>query len=686
MIRKPKNIFLHFLNKDTQDIFGINAKRVEYYNTYVLKKGLNASVLLCDTETFCIIPLGFWFESQLTRSLLVENKDFIENGNVRFSLREDSIEEFIDKKRETYHPFKQLEEVYLGFYDELILKQLLNLHPILMNRLTAIGKYCSLKWKAAHIQLIASNQGELFPIYSCIEDLSDKLKLANFINEVADKTKEPFVWGKIVEKTFLINFRDKTFLNKLRVFFEKNYNYAYLEEYKATNLNNFYLLDKGIDFGIELFSNTIANYKWFETYLRYINLERLLLEPSWKIIEIKNTLSWAIIYQIYLNICNDQDFLLGKQTFEYTCKNHIQKELIDESKKLNSLLHLEKKGVFVMTNLQSLNTEATKENRTDVLIIVATNDEEKAIINNSEWRKEKTETGYEYYTRIEGLKYALVRSISMGIGSTSNTLQFYVDYLKPRFIGMVGFSAGKKGAVNLGDVIVPFKIYEYGVGKQLAETDFLPELNSFQLDPLWKQKAERFENKWQDSIGIAKPITYEEQKFILLKQLIENEYTYDINDLLKNENLPNINIIIKEEIKHKRLIMQGSRITATLKGKEKYNNAYYLDYKGVYNKPQTSVIVGVLATGNSVQQWSNIFKSLEKKYDRKTCALDMEGYAIADVASFNHIPYIVAKGIGDYANDNKAFDNQYIEYAVYSSYRFLVHFFDSLTGEELLNR
>ena len=168
--------------------------------------------------------------------------------------------------------------------------------------------------------------------------------------------------------------------------------------------------------------------------------------------------------------------------------------------------------------------------------------------------------------------------------------------------------------------------------------------------------------------------------------MINHDFTSNISSLLQNKNLPDINVLIREEIKLENLIMQGNSITATPKGKEEFTSEYYLDFKGKYSKSQAKVKVGVLATGNCVQQWSEIFNKLEEKYDRKTCALDMEGYAVADVATFNHIPYIVAKGIGDFANDNKAFDNKYIEYAVYSSYRFIVSFFRSLEGKELLNR
>lgn len=96
--------------------------------------------------------------------------------------------------------------------------------------------------------------------------------------------------------------------------------------------------------------------------------------------------------------------------------------------------------------------------------------------------------------------------------------------------------------------------------------------------------------------------------------------------------------------------------------------------------------MGALATGNKVQQWGKIFDKLTKQFDRKTYAIDMEGYAVSQVAVFQHIPCVIAKGVGDFASENKSFDNRYVSYAVYSAYRFLVSFFNDLKNQELLGQ
>jgi len=100
------------------------------------------------------------------------------------------------------------------------------------------------------------------------------------------------------------------------------------------------------------------------------------------------------------------------------------------------------------------------------------------------------------------------------------------------------------------------------------------------------------------------------------------------------------------------------------------------------NLPSTKV--GVLATGDDVQEWSGVFDELARNYDRKTIALDMEAHAIGAISAFNNIPFIIAKGVGDFAKNGKKFDNRYIEYACKMSCNFIISFFESLDEVELI--
>lgn len=54
------------------------------------------------------------------------------------------------------------------------------------------------------------------------------------------------------------------------------------------------------------------------------------------------------------------------------------------------------------------------------------------------------------------------------------------------------------------------------------------------------------------------------------------------------------------------------------------------------------------------------------------------------MSSFNGKQCLIAKGVGDYAQNNKAFDNRYIEYACHMACRFIIEFFNDLSEEELI--
>lgn len=45
-----------------------------------------------------------------------------------------------------------------------------------------------------------------------------------------------------------------------------------------------------------------------------------------------------------------------------------------------------------------------------------------------------------------------------------------------------------------------------------------------------------------------------------------------------------------------------------------------------------------------------------KEKDRNVCALEMEATAIAKISGYKEIPFLIAKGIGDYAGAKKKFE------------------------------
>jgi tetratricopeptide (TPR) repeat protein len=85
--------------------------------------------------------------------------------------------------------------------------------------------------------------------------------------------------------------------------------------------------------------------------------------------------------------------------------------------------------------------------------------------------------------------------------------------------------------------------------------------------------------------------------------------------------------------------------------------------------------VAPMATGNRVVEDYDLFPTIHE-YVRKTLGVDMEGSAVAAVAEIEGVEnYIVVKGVQDHADPDK--DDRYRDYAVETSYRFLVDFIGS---------
>lgn len=156
------NIFLHYLNKDTQEIFGIEDNQSSEVMVR-LKRGLNASILLC--EEYCFMPLGFYFECKNTRQLILQNLEFIESGLLRFCIREREIGEYVDKKQEQLRRFRNEISLYDSFFDAKYTKQLKEIMPIFLSRKTLIGEYCVNKWDQQHNIFIHERKGDMYNVY-----------------------------------------------------------------------------------------------------------------------------------------------------------------------------------------------------------------------------------------------------------------------------------------------------------------------------------------------------------------------------------------------------------------------------------------------------------------------------------------------------------------------------------------
>jgi nucleoside phosphorylase len=326
----------------------------------------------------------------------------------------------------------------------------------------------------------------------------------------------------------------------------------------------------------------------------------------------------------------------------------------------------------------------------DVLIIIATKDEEDAILSLPlcKWQKCTLKNRFDYFKAFKrGLHIALVRGEDMGETNASIIGQAAISELEPSYIAMVGFCAGQSGEVQLGDIIVPKKVYQYGEGKQLGKSKFLPEIHAFNLDPSWVLKVERFGNEWRKKYNVKQPPSYQKQNFLFVKYAIEKANdVFNPYKIAPKEEIPHLETILGELIKIKHIVEEAPGVKLTSEGKNEFQRIIARhDYRGAEDEMTPQTRVGVIATGHKVQQWSGIFNYLSEKHDRKTIALDMESHAIAKLADSNkRLPWIIAKGVGDFARDGKAFDNKtFVPFACQTSFPFVIEFLIEIKNETL---
>ena len=91
----------------------------------------------------------------------------------------------------------------------------------------------------------------------------------------------------------------------------------------------------------------------------------------------------------------------------------------------------------------------------DILMMVATEEEEKAITNYEYFEERELNNGINFLIQNEnGLNIALARGFEYGEVDAAIMTQTLYMTLKPKIIAMAGFCAGQRGKQTLGDVVI----------------------------------------------------------------------------------------------------------------------------------------------------------------------------------------------------------------------------------------
>jgi nucleoside phosphorylase len=99
-------IFIEFLNPESQRIYGLKSSNET--DAGLAKDAIiciNAAILLCDKGV--VFPIGTFLETPYLMSILPTLKPLIDSGKIKFSIREKSITEFIEKRQRQYSDQKE---------------------------------------------------------------------------------------------------------------------------------------------------------------------------------------------------------------------------------------------------------------------------------------------------------------------------------------------------------------------------------------------------------------------------------------------------------------------------------------------------------------------------------------------------------------------------------------------------
>jgi nucleoside phosphorylase/tetratricopeptide (TPR) repeat protein/dephospho-CoA kinase len=332
-----------------------------------------------------------------------------------------------------------------------------------------------------------------------------------------------------------------------------------------------------------------------------------------------------------------------------------------------------------------------KNSPIDVLLITAVKDELDVVRNaEPDWQEQKDSKGFSYYTRKvignQGNEFtiAAARPIDMGGDFASNIATRLVNELKPRCLAMVGICAGWREKVFLGDVIVADRVFRYDSGKlkafpnrDIRTEEFFHDIRTYNLKPLWVQKAQDFPPDWISTIQTKRPLSYSYQELWLLYAQEASESgrgkkPVDLEEEERKTHCPDWTEVLKR-LEKKGLIEVDESLKLTEEGKSRVAEDkiwYHEDIPPDPDKPKT--YVAPMGTGSPVQEDPELFPTIAH-YMRKVHAVEMEAAAIGAVAEIENVDScIIVKGVADYADPEK--DDHFRFYAIEVSYRFLMAF------------
>ncbi|WP_437562745.1 tetratricopeptide repeat protein [Sorangium sp. So ce542] len=308
----------------------------------------------------------------------------------------------------------------------------------------------------------------------------------------------------------------------------------------------------------------------------------------------------------------------------------------------------------------------------DVLVVTAIQEEYDEVLRvdtgadpSSTWQAEPGPIGLDIAFRTfvtadrRPLRIAVTRALEMGGIAATNAAAPLVTIYRPRCIAMCGVCAGRRGSVNLGDVIIADRLWTYNTGSTVVEKDeqgrevsrFRADPSAYNLNARWKHRAESFRPEGLELWAKERPRSHEDQADWLLSCLCAGRDPVALPDRRSRcEDFGEIVVQLRE-----RGWLEPTGLRLTEAGRAHIGDRLLLHPDGLPEPEDFAILVGPIGTGTTVVRDPLVFDKLSV-HMRKVLGLEMEAAAIGAIAHLHSIEHmIVMKGVMDYADKRDNF-------------------------------
>ena len=296
---RRKNIFLDFLGPDMwktlPSFYGSDAQKMR-----ILSQSLNFAVLL--TKEYCILPPAFILQSHLTRKVMLQKEEFLEEKVVLFPLKESDLECYFEKKQAEYSYVK---DSHLEFYKKGG-KIFVRKHAdAILRRTVSMGFTIAESW-----QQISDTSEVWAPVTKIEPRRADDLRIVphNLQDRGISVTLEAIKKEAKIEHTAL-DFA----INQA---IQHEYLKTYLEEYDAAIIEDIPPKARRLNYLIKT-DNIYYNYYVFNSVLEIFNLNKYLKNaPARTINNIRQCIEYLDFLDLYESACRYyNDIVLVKKYF-----------------------------------------------------------------------------------------------------------------------------------------------------------------------------------------------------------------------------------------------------------------------------------------------------------------------------------------------------------------------------------